>query len=88
MTNRAVVVGDIWKSLEQRARDAEECGKLMAILMETWTTTVLTGMWKEGAGLMRLQKKKSKATGNCTRPSVLHSGKECDYALSVSKNFE
>lgn len=34
------------------------------------------------------EKKKSKATGNCTRPSVLHSGKECDYALSVSKNFE
>lgn len=41
-----------------------------------------TGSWAHDVS------EKSKATGDYTRLSVLHSGKEGDYILSVSENFE
>lgn len=48
---------------------------------------MLTGIWTQGVGLMMFPKNQ-KATGDHMRLSVLHSGKEGDYILSVSENFE
>lgn len=62
------------------------------ILMEPWETTVLTGMWREGAGLMRFQEKNQRQLGTALGPQCYILAKNvtmfylCPNTLSKAKS--